>query len=276
MMDLLSLTKGILENHNIAPNMKLDQHFMVNEEILEKIVKSAEIKKGESVLEIGAGTGNLTRLLLKEKGMVTSIEIDKKLFPLLQTWFSGKKIRLINGNGLDYIKRNEFDKIVSNIPYAICEPLINELVRKDFERAVLTIPERFLRRLTEKGSLLSLSRCFFSIEVVCSTARDDFFPPPETDSVVVSIRKLGLEQYRENPMLFLIKEIMLQRTKKLKNALMESIINLKMFQGSPVTKKQTRTMIKTMKLNRAISEKKVKSMDHWDFEYLERKTDFIF
>ncbi|MBN2042350.1 MAG: hypothetical protein JW754_00930 [Candidatus Aenigmarchaeota archaeon] len=276
-MDLLSLTKGILENHGIKPNTELDQHFMVNENVLEKIVKEADIKTGENVLEIGPGTGNLTRLLSKEKGNVTIIETDKVLFTLLQTWFSGKKIHLINGNGLEYVRKNDFDKLVSNIPYAICEPLIKELVKKDFGKAVLTIPSRFFARLTERGTMLSLiTRCFFSAELVCSVGRDDFYPQPETDSVVVSIRKLDLDDYREKPLEFLFREIMLQRTKKLGNALMEAIINLKMFQGSPTTKRKARSAIKTMGIKRSLSEKKVRDMDHWDFELLEKKLDFVF
>ncbi len=276
-MDLTSLTRGILKNHGISPDTGMDQHFMINRKLLERIVSAADIKKGEKVIEIGPGTGNLTRMLAKETENLVVIEKDPKLCSLLRSLFTGKKIRIVRGNALEYLKDNEFDKMVSNIPYAISEPLTGLLTRKDFHTAVLTVPDGFYRRISEEKSMLSLKvRCFFETEMICGVQRKNFFPVPETDSVLVKIRKLGIGDYREMPMEFLLKEIMLQRKKKLRNALMESLINLRSLQDSPITKNQSRKLMSSMGLERGLLGKRVLQMDFGDFSYLERKTDFVF
>ena len=110
---------------------------MIDFEIICRIVDAAKIKTNETILEIGAGKGYLTKALAKEAKKVIAVEIDSKLKKYLKM----KKVQVIIGNALENIHNLQFDKIVSNIPYSISEPLINKLIFENFKVAILTIPK---------------------------------------------------------------------------------------------------------------------------------------
>src|SRR3989344_3389556 len=120
-------------------NMKYDQHFLQDFEIARKIVSFLDIKQNEKVLEIGPGKGILTQYL---HGNVTLIEIDKKLCKELKEKFP--KFKVVNINILKY--NSNFDKIISNVPYSICEPLMNKLLKIKFKKVVLTFPITFMNK----------------------------------------------------------------------------------------------------------------------------------
>ena len=110
-----------------GPDLSQDQAFMVDPKAIKWIVEQASLKKTDTVLEIGAGTGNLTRVIAKSGARVIAVEKDitlekelrKKLgrFPSVEIVI-GNALRLLDSWGI------RFDKVVSNIPYAISEPLI--------------------------------------------------------------------------------------------------------------------------------------------------------
>ena len=112
--------------------MKYDQHFMIDVEIARQIVSFLAIKDNEKVLEIGPGKGVLTQFL---KGNITLIEIDKKLCKELKEKFPN--IKIINRNILNC--NENFDKIVSNVPYSICEPLMNKLIKMNIKIMMINI-----------------------------------------------------------------------------------------------------------------------------------------
>ena len=132
----------------LKPKLRLDQNFMIDEDILDRIVSMSDLSKKDTVLEIGAGTGLLTKKLARKAGKVIAIEIDETLKTHLKKNLSGaKNVQLVFGNALTKIKHHRFNKIVSNIPYSISEPLIQNLIYRDFDIAVLTVPKVFASRL---------------------------------------------------------------------------------------------------------------------------------
>ncbi len=234
--------------------IKLDQHFMVDEKILERIVKAAGIKKGERILEIGAGTGNLTKLLSLAGAEVIAIELDPQLATMLKERFSpGKNIEVIEGNALKLIRKLSFDKIVSNIPYAICEPLLLLLRNVHFELAVLTIPEKFVKNLASGSKLGLETGIFFHVEVLFKVPKEAFVPKPDTESVVVLLK----------PKKSILRLVLLSPNAKVKNAIMEALV-----ESRKCTKNQAREAIKAMKLSNPITEKRVSGMDLNDLRQL--------
>ncbi len=183
--------------------MKYDQHFMIDAEIARKIVSLLDLEENEKILEIGPGKGALTQFL---KGNITIVEIDKKLCKELKEKFSDVKI--INRNIMDY--NGNFDKIISNVPYSICEPLMNKLLKMNFKKAILTVPEKFM----EKGVLSLLMKHFFNIKNLLEVNKHAFYPVPKTDSKVIEINHKKLNEKEE-----LLKNIYIQSDKKLKNVL---------------------------------------------------------
>jgi 16S rRNA (adenine1518-N6/adenine1519-N6)-dimethyltransferase len=261
------------------PEVSRDQHFMENKKVMERMVSLGSPKPGDSVLEIGPGTGMLTKRILAKGAKVTAVERDRRFERILEKELGKERnLEIIFENALNAIGRIKFNKIISNLPYSICEPLINRLKGTSFEKAVLSVPESFasilLARPGEKGySKLSLkSQSFFRVEIRFKIPRNAFRPEPKTESVVVVIKPLSLKDYKGHPEKFILKEILLQKKKKLKNALMEGIINLnRHVLGKNFTKNHARERIKKMGFGKTILEKKVGEMGIGDLEKVMEK-----
>jgi len=256
------------------PDPSRDQHFMTNRKTVERIVDLAGITRKDVILEIGAGTGILTEQLARKKARIIAVELDRRFSKTLGR-LHYENLEIIYANALDVIDEIEFDKIVSNIPYSICEPLIGKLLRRSFDLAVMSVPENFYSIISsepgEKNySLLSLkAACFFSIESKLKIPAGDFFPPPRTDSVAILLRPLPKNDYEKDPEKFVFREIFLQSEKKLKNALMEALINLnKKILAKNFTKKLALGAIGGMEIDERLLEKGAEEMRLEDFTEL--------
>ncbi len=256
----------MVKGASFSQNMELDQVFMTDEKILEKIVSSADLKKTETVLEIGTGSGNLTKMLALKSKKVITIEIDPKLKPiLLQEFKKTKNVQIVWGNALEVLANENlrFDKIVSNPPYAIAEPLIKMLFRKKFKVAILTLPWRFVERLTanpeehtySKLSLFALT--FFRIETLLRVSRSAWSPQPDTLSFIV---RLSPKKPANEPDK-IWRELILQSDKKLKNAMREAIIKSRLKSGPrKSTKRLAKNAIEDAGFPKKLLEKKISEM----------------
>jgi len=234
---------------------ELDQHMMTDKKIIKKIVSFAGIKSCETVLEIGAGSGNLTRELAKKSNHVIAVEIDKKFESRLKEI---KNTKVIIGNVLKEIKNLKFDKIVSNIPYAVCEPLFQKLPFCEFRLAVLTVPKKFAYRLLSKKTKLGLiMHEFFEIKILLDVPKTAFEPPPNTNSVVILLK------FRRKKTLLSV--VFSQPKSKIKNAIMRAL-----FFSRKMTKNQARKHLKTLELNNKLLEKKVIDTDLEDIKALKK------
>lgn len=181
--------------------MRHDQHFLQDFDVAKKIVGFLEIKKNEKILEIGPGKGILTQYLHEN---VTLVEIDKSLYKSLKEKFPNFKV--INANILNYDK--DFDKIISNVPYSICEPLMNKLMHMNFKKAILTVPSKFMT----KGLLNLVMHKFFEINILMEVPKSAFYPMPKINSKVIEIKHKKLNDKEK-----LLWKIYVQSDKKLKN-----------------------------------------------------------
>lgn len=235
-----------------------DQHFMVDKETIKIIVAAAEIKKSETILEIGAGHGELTEFLGKISKVI-AIEKDKKLCDFLFRKFGkNKKVQIIHGNALKEIEKLEFDKIVSNPPYAILEPLLKKLMRKTFSLAVLTVPRNFFEKI--KTDVLYTS--FFDIKFLFPVSRVAFSPPPRTESVVMSVTPR-----KDLDSSFLIRQVFLSKA-KVRNSLREGMIEYQRLSGNKMTKKQSKEFLKNMQFPQNLLEKKGPLLTKKEFHQL--------
>jgi len=187
--------------------MKYDQHFMIDVEIAKKIISFLDIKDNEKILEIGPGKGILTQFL---KGDITVVEIDKKLCKELKEKFPN--IKIINTSIINY--SGNFDKIISNVPYSILEPLMNKLMKIKFKLAILTVPSKFM----EKGVLNLIMNHFFTTNKLMNVNKHAFYPVPKVDSKVIEVKHKKLNSKEES-----LKRIYIQSDKKLKNVLKQDL-----------------------------------------------------
>ena len=205
--------------------MRLGQHFLINDRILDKI--SSFIDENDIVLEIGSGYGNLTKYLLKAK-KVYAVEIDSELFKSL------KKIKVnnlipINENFLDVEIPKDVTKIVGNIPYKISSKITEKVLRflKKGQVAILMYQKEFARRLiakpceSEYSRISVLTRYLSNAEIIQYVSKNNFKPKPRVDSAIVKIVSNG-KRYDEGFFKF-VKMLFTHKNKKVSNSLYDEL-----------------------------------------------------
>ena len=241
-----------------------DQHFLVDEEIIECMILEANINFKDVVLDIGAGTGHIARRMVGLAKKVIAIEKDDHF---------EKELCHIKGLVVEikdvfyfFHKKITFNKIVSNIPFQLCEPLMRVLCEKCFEVSVLIVPLSFSVTLL-KHPLFS---AFFTIEKIVDVPKTAFFPIPRVKSVMIRLRKKeGLEGY-------FVRQLYLQRDKKLKNALREMVIRYYDMSGRKVSKKEAATLLLKLKIPALWWERKVESMPVRNYGVLGGEMEKVF
>lgn len=179
--------------------IKYSQNFLKDKKLTESLLNKSSIQKTDVVYEIGAGQGIITTELIKGSGKVVAFEIDGNLFNKLSDRFKDEKlIELRLGNFLDYPLPNQPYKVFSNIPFNITSAIIKKLTQSPNppEDVYLIVQQeassKFIGKPEEKvNSLLSiLIKLNFNITIFHKFNREDFFPKPNVDVVMLRIQKL--------------------------------------------------------------------------------------
>ncbi|MFH1788052.1 MAG: 16S rRNA (adenine(1518)-N(6)/adenine(1519)-N(6))-dimethyltransferase RsmA [Candidatus Altiarchaeota archaeon] len=202
-----------------------DRHVMVDEELLRRLCDYAQVSGEDTVLEIGAGTGNLTEALLERGCRVVAVEKDARFYDYLAQAFKGEgKLTLLGGDAVK-IRLPAFNKVVSNMPYSISRKITERLLGEDFTVAVLVYQREFAQKLAARPgavnyrfiSVLAQSAC--KIEVLEDIPPEAFRPKPKVRSCAVKLspgKKLG-----EDYVVFL-KNLFNHKNKKIRNILDEA------------------------------------------------------
>lgn len=188
----------LLSKYNIKPKKSLGQNFLVDPQILQKIVSAAEVPANGNVLEIGPGAGSLTRYLSLAASQVVAVELDKNLLPLLKDVLAGaENVKIVQGDILELDPGELIETpgylVVANIPYYITSALFRHLLETGVRpgRIVLTIQKEVAQRICEKSgklSLLALSvQIYGSPRIVMRIPAGSFYPVPKVDSSVVRV-----------------------------------------------------------------------------------------
>lgn len=162
--------------------------MLVDTNVLQIIVDSADITKKEVVYEIGTGNGVLTDELCKRAGRVISCEIDKSIIPKELEKY--ENLTLLYGDGFTF--NGSFDVFVSNLPYSKSRKAIEWLATKKFDRGVIMVQKEFANKiLAKRGSnyraISALAQYCFDIDIIGNVNRNAFQPRPRVDSVLLKI-----------------------------------------------------------------------------------------
>ena len=207
-----------------------DQHFLVDERILDRIVDAADIRAHETILEIGAGIGNLTERLMKRAGKVIAIERDPVLVDVLLDRFGENgKLEIIAGDVLE-VEFPPFDKVVSNLPYSISSEITFKLFRHEFELGILMYQYEFAQRMVAHAnsgdySRLSVNTYYFAdTSIIMEIPRGAFSPPPEVLSAVVRVKPRPSPFKVDDRKYYLdfVTAVFGQRRKKIRNSIIRS------------------------------------------------------
>jgi 16S rRNA (adenine1518-N6/adenine1519-N6)-dimethyltransferase len=129
---------------NIRANKKLGQNFLKSQKALDKIVQLAQIKKDDLVLEIGPGTGILTKPLIDNGAQVIAIEKDPRMEQILLEKISSHNLQIVIGDIREYysifLKNNQEDfKIIANIPYYLSSFLIRMIFNESRKPGIIVL-----------------------------------------------------------------------------------------------------------------------------------------
>lgn len=244
-MSIYKDTMFILKKYNISANKSLGQNFLINEEVVNNIVSSADIKENDMVIEIGPGLGTLTNELLKNAKKVVAVELDTRMIKILNDRFSlYDNFEVINEDILkvdlkELIQRNKKEndienvKIVANLPYYITTPIIMKLLeeRLDIESITVMIQKEVAERIIatpgEKltGAITYSVYYYAESEKVMLVPNTSFIPEPEVESEVIKlkIRDTAVVKVNDEKKFFeLIKASFMQRRKTLVNGVVNS------------------------------------------------------
>ncbi len=190
--------RELLHFHAIHPKKSLGQNFLHDPHALEKIVEIADLPPGAEVLEIGAGTGNLTRVLAQHAGRLVAVETDERMLPILRAQFGGvPSVELVHADILALDLAALFDErpyyVVANLPYYITSAILRHLLEGHPrpQRLVITVQREVADRLIAQPddmSLLTVSVQFYGEpRLMMRLNPAAFWPRPDVESAVVRI-----------------------------------------------------------------------------------------
>ena len=235
-------TLAVINKHEFAFQKKFGQNFLIDEGIVNKIVREAGVTKDDFVLEIGPGIGTMTQLLCEQAGGVAAVEIDTNIIPILkETLAEYDNVTIINEDILKVdIKKLAEEKnggkpikVVANLPYYITTPIIMGLFESNvpIDSITVMVQKEVADRMqvgpgTKDYGALSLAVQYYSKpQVVINVPPECFIPRPNVGSAVIR-----LTRYKEPPvkvkdeklMFKLIRASFNQRRKTLANGLNNS------------------------------------------------------
>lgn len=257
MSSIFEETNFIMKKYNIKANKNLGQNFLINEEVIDGIVDSAEIDESDLIIEIGPGLGTLTKRLLEKAGKVICVELDKNMMKILKDRFAFyDNLGILNQDILktnlkqiieDEKKNGKIKKakIVANLPYYITTPIIMKLLEEklDLESITVMIQKEVADRLIaipgEKntGAITYTVFYYAESEKIIEVPNSSFIPEPEVTSEVIrlNIRKEPpVDVCDINLMFKIIKNAFMQRRKTLLNALCNTKIFKSKNQGMEI------------------------------------------
>ncbi len=189
---------------NLKPNKRLGQHFLVDNNIIHKIIEKAELDKSDDVLEIGPGKGALTLPMAPMVNSVTAVEKDDRMADYLNEKLEEYNVRNVKIINSDILKTDIKElaagagsklKVLGNLPYNISSPLLEKLVsnKSCFSKAVLMLQYEFALRLAsgpgskDYGAITVLTKYEADVKQLFKVSREVFFPKPRVGSMVISI-----------------------------------------------------------------------------------------
>jgi 16S rRNA (adenine1518-N6/adenine1519-N6)-dimethyltransferase len=244
----LSYIRSLLASHGISPKSKMGQNFLIDLNLLDLIITTAELDRQDCVLEVGTGTGSLTARLADDAAAVVSVELDADFHRMARELLTGRQnISLLNADVL--ARKNETNpevlaewerltrqfactrhKLVANLPYVVATPVIGNLLigPVPIERMVVMTQWELAERMAaapgtkQYGALAVLVQSLAEVSLVRRLAPSVFWPRPKVDSAIVLIRPIADKRIRVgDPVAFrnFLRDLYTHRRKNLRQAL---------------------------------------------------------
>jgi len=204
----LAQIRELLDAHGLTPRHGFGQNFLIDHNLIRRLVDAASLAEGETVLEIGPGTGTMTEELLDRGCRVVAAEIDRGLCVLLRERFASRAFTLVEGDCLaskhalspallHAVGEGAFT-LVSNLPYSAGTPVMLNLLadHPSCRGLFVTIQREVADRLTaspgskEYGTLSVIAQSVADVRLIAVLPRECFWPRPDVTSAMVAITRL--------------------------------------------------------------------------------------
>jgi 16S rRNA (adenine1518-N6/adenine1519-N6)-dimethyltransferase len=240
-----SQIKSIMKKHNVRFSKSLGQNFIINDFIIDEIIRRGDISEEDSILEIGPGIGVLTQALAETAHQVIAVELDNKLIPILkETLEDYDNVEIIHNDILKLDvgrmieeKMEKPTKVVANLPYYITTPIIMKLIEEvsGIEEIIVMVQKEVAERMVsgpgtkDYGSLSVAVQYYCDSMIILDVPRDNFMPAPNVDSAVIRLivkDEPTVEVLNEEFFFKIIKGAFALRRKTLINSLSKSAIGI--------------------------------------------------
>ena len=241
-MDRLSshkATKEVVQKHNFKFSKSLGQNFLIDTNVIDRILEGARVQEGDYVIEVGLGIGTLTKEMGRTAEKVVAIEIDKTLIPILEETLSDfPNIEVVNQDILkvdvqELVKEKLNGgpvKLIANLPYYITTPIVMKFLEEDIPVTdiVVMVQKEVADRMNAQpnskdyGALSVAVQYYCDTEIVAKAPRHMFMPQPNVDSTVIGLHVREEKKYNvDNEEVFFktVKASFGQRRKTLLNSL---------------------------------------------------------
>ncbi|MFV0388681.1 MAG: 16S rRNA (adenine(1518)-N(6)/adenine(1519)-N(6))-dimethyltransferase RsmA [Pyrinomonadaceae bacterium] len=253
----------------------LGQNFLVNHNYISRIIDALEIKEADTVLEIGAGRGALTKELVSRARSVIAIELDRDLTPILRAEFEGDlNFKLIEGDILEIdifeivesVDTKHDVKLAANLPYYISTQILQRLIELSgcFERLVLMLQREVAERIAaepgskERGFLTVLMKRYFEIEKLFDVPPNAFRPVPKVTSSVVRLTPFKDKQNNHEAFRNLVSCGFAKKRKTIRNNLLSAPEEFK-----TLYRFETDELLRTAEIDKKMRAEQL-SLDEWE------------
>jgi 16S rRNA (adenine1518-N6/adenine1519-N6)-dimethyltransferase len=266
-LTLREKTEGWLSRHHVELDPSLDEQQLIDEHIIDLLVGYTEVDKDSTVLEIGAGVGNITEAMVDKAMLFYCIEKNPKFIPILRQrlkYHFNIEVMLADALEMEY---PDHDILISNLPYSISEAFFQRILKLNFKKAVFIVPISFADKLTaSKGDptytkLSKTSSIFYESQKHETIPSEAYLPEPNTSTCITTLKPKELR----NKIELIEKSLFQQSDKILKNALREAIITT----GIKDTKKTAVSMINAIGIDEIILNRPVSRLSLEEIQTIE-------
>ncbi|MGP1618666.1 16S rRNA (adenine(1518)-N(6)/adenine(1519)-N(6))-dimethyltransferase RsmA [Peptostreptococcus stomatis] len=234
-----SATMDLVKKHGFKFTKSLGQNFLIDDNIVDKIVAGAGIGPGDKIIEVGPGIGTLTREMASRAQNLMAVEIDKNLIPILEdTLGDYDNVKIVNEDIIKADIKGLIDenlsggpvKLVANLPYYITTPIIMRFLEENINVTdiVVMVQKEVAERMNAQpggkdfGALSVAVQYYCDTEIVAKVPRHLFVPQPNVDSIVIALRIRPERKYKvddEDLYFKVVKAAFGQRRKTLLNSI---------------------------------------------------------
>jgi len=225
--------RELLRQHGLRPKHSWGQNFLGDPGLLRQVAEAVELRPGDTVVELGAGLGHLTRALAATGARVVAVERDRDLVKVLEAeQLPGVQVVAANAADVRFAELAGVPEVAvaGNLPYHLTSPILFQVLDQHASvgRAVFTLQQEVVERIAapagtrEAGVLSALLQLHFDVERLFDVPARTFHPPPKVDSAVVRLDRLShprAEVRSEDRFRRVVKAAFAQRRKTLLNSM---------------------------------------------------------